>query len=52
VVAYSKIELCTPIWLNHDNGDGEVVDISVVDTYSGVEVYTSIFLICKVIFEK
>jgi hypothetical protein len=33
-----------PIWLNHDYGDGGVVDISAVDAYSGVEVCTSIFL--------
>jgi hypothetical protein len=26
------------IWLNHDHGDGGVVDISAVDAYSGVEV--------------
>jgi hypothetical protein len=32
------MELCTPIWLNHDYGDGGVVDISVVDAHSGVEV--------------
>jgi hypothetical protein len=38
------MELCTPIWLNHDYGDGGVVDISVVDTYSGVEVCTPLFL--------
>jgi hypothetical protein len=31
VDAYSVLELCTPIWLNHDYGDGEVVDILVVD---------------------
>jgi hypothetical protein len=47
VVAYSKMELCTPIWLNHDHGDGGVLDILVVDAYSGVEVYTLIFLIHK-----
>jgi hypothetical protein len=28
-----------PIKLNLDYGDGGVVDISAVDTYSGVEVY-------------
>jgi hypothetical protein len=32
VDAYSEMELCMPIWLKHDYGDGEVVDISVVDT--------------------
>jgi hypothetical protein len=47
VDAYSKMELCTPIWLNHDHGDGGVVDISAVDAYSRVEVYTLIFLIHK-----
>jgi hypothetical protein len=38
------MELCTPIWLNHDYGDGGVVYILAVDTYSGVEVCTPIFL--------
>jgi hypothetical protein len=33
-----------PIWLNHDCGDGRVVDISVVDAYSEVEKCTLIFL--------
>jgi hypothetical protein len=47
VGAYSEIELYTPIWLNHDHGDVGVVDISVVDVYSGVEVCTLIFLIHK-----
>jgi hypothetical protein len=47
VDAYSGMELCTPIWLNHDYGDGGVVDISAVDEYSGVEVCTPIFLIRK-----
>jgi hypothetical protein len=47
VDAYSRMELCTPIWLNHDHGDGGVLDISVVDAYSGVEVCTMIFLIHK-----
>jgi hypothetical protein len=27
VDAYFRMELCTPIWLNHDYGDGGVVDI-------------------------
>jgi hypothetical protein len=31
-------------WLNHDYGDGGVVDILVVDAYSGAEVCMSIFL--------
>jgi hypothetical protein len=31
-------------WLNHDYGDGGVVDILVVDAYSRVEVCTPIFL--------
>jgi hypothetical protein len=44
VDAYSRMELCTPTWLNHDYGDGRVVDILVVDAYSGVEVCTPIFL--------
>jgi hypothetical protein len=44
VDAYSGIELCTPIWLNHDYGDGRDEDISAVDAYSGVEVCTPIFL--------
>jgi hypothetical protein len=30
VDAYSGMELCMPIWLNHDYGDGGVVDILVV----------------------
>jgi hypothetical protein len=46
------MELCTPIWLNHDHGDGEVVDISAVDAYSGVEVCTLIFLIRKSFLKK
>jgi hypothetical protein len=33
-----------PIRLNHDYGDGGVVDISMVDSYSTVEVCTPIFL--------
>jgi hypothetical protein len=41
---YSRMVLCTPIWLNHDYGDGGVVDILAVDAYSGVEVCTPIFL--------
>jgi hypothetical protein len=36
VDTYSGMELFTPIWLNHDYGDGGVVDISVVDAYYGV----------------
>jgi hypothetical protein len=31
-------------WLNHDYGDGGVVDILVVDAYSRVELCTPIFL--------
>jgi hypothetical protein len=38
VDTYSEMELCIPIWLNHDLGDGGVVDILAVDAYSGVEV--------------
>jgi hypothetical protein len=44
VDAYSGIELCTPTWLNHDYGDGGVVDILMVDAYSEVEVCMPIFL--------
>jgi hypothetical protein len=44
VDAYSGMELCMPIWLNDDYGDGRAVDISAVDAYSGVEVCTLIFL--------
>jgi hypothetical protein len=44
VDVYSRMELCTPTWLYHDYGDGELVDILVVDAYSGVEVCSSIFL--------
>jgi hypothetical protein len=44
VDAYSGMELCTPIWLNHDHGDGGVVNILTVDAYFGVEVCTPIFL--------
>jgi hypothetical protein len=44
VDAYSGMELCMPTWLNHDYGDGGVVDILAVDVYSGVEVCTPIFL--------
>jgi hypothetical protein len=44
VDTYSRMELCTPTWLNHDYGDGRVVDILAVDAYSGVELCTPIFL--------
>jgi hypothetical protein len=44
VDAYFRMELCVPVWLNHDYRDGGVVDILVVDAYSGVEVCTLIFL--------
>jgi hypothetical protein len=44
VDAYSRMELCIPTWLNHDYGDGGVVDILAVDAYSGVELCTLIFL--------
>jgi hypothetical protein len=43
VDAYSRMELCMPIWLNLDYGDEGVVNISAVDAYSRVEVYTPIF---------
>jgi hypothetical protein len=42
--AYSGVELSTPTWLNHDYGDGEVVDILAVDAYSGMDVCTPIFM--------
>jgi hypothetical protein len=41
---YSKMELCTPIWLNHDHRDGGVVDISAVHAYFGVEACMLIFM--------
>jgi hypothetical protein len=44
VDAYSEMELCTPIYLNHDYGDVGVDDISTVDTYSRVEVCMPLFL--------
>jgi hypothetical protein len=44
VDAYSTIELCTPIQLNHDYGDMGVMDILAVDAYSRVELCTPIFL--------
>jgi hypothetical protein len=44
VDAYSKMEFCMPMWLNHDYADEEVVDILAVDAYSRVEVCTLIFL--------
>jgi hypothetical protein len=47
VDTYSKMELCMPIWLNHDQEDGGVVNISAVDVYFGVEVCTPKFLIHK-----
>jgi hypothetical protein len=31
-------------WLNHDYGNGGVVDISVVDAYSGMELCTPMLL--------
>jgi hypothetical protein len=36
VDAHSGMELCIPVWLNHDYGDGGVMDISVVDAYPKV----------------
>jgi hypothetical protein len=47
VDAYSRMELCTIMWLNYDHEDGGVVGILVVDAYSGVDVCMSIFLIRK-----
>jgi hypothetical protein len=44
VDAYSGVELCMSTWLNHDYGDGGVVDILTVDAYSSVELYMPIFL--------
>jgi hypothetical protein len=44
VDTYSEVELYTPTWLNHDYGDGGVVDILVVDAYSGVDVCTPILM--------
>jgi hypothetical protein len=44
VDAYFGMELCTPTWLNHDYGDGGVLDILAVDAYSRVEVCMPIFL--------
>jgi hypothetical protein len=44
VDAYSVMQLCTLIWLNHDYGDERIMDIWMVDAYSGVEVGTQIFL--------
>jgi hypothetical protein len=44
VDAYFGIELCTPTWLNHDYGDGRVVDILAVNAYSRAKVCTPIFL--------
>jgi hypothetical protein len=44
VDANSGVELCTPTWLNHNYGDGGVVDTLAVDAYSGVDVCTPIFV--------
>jgi hypothetical protein len=33
-----------PIRLNHDYGDGEVVDLLAVDAYSRVDVCTTMFM--------
>jgi hypothetical protein len=44
VDVYSRMELCTTTWLNHDYGDGGVVYILAMDAYSGVEVCMPIFL--------
>ncbi len=44
VDAYSRIELCTPTWLNHDYRDVGVMDILAVDAYSGMDVCTPIFM--------
>jgi hypothetical protein len=44
VDAYSGMELCTPTWLNHDYGDGGVVDILAMDAYYEVDICTLIFM--------
>jgi hypothetical protein len=44
VDAYSRVQLCTPTWLNHDYGDGGVVDRLAVDAYSKMDVWTPIFI--------
>jgi hypothetical protein len=44
VDTYSRVELCMLTWLNHDYGDGGVVDILTVDAYSGVGLCMPIFL--------
>jgi hypothetical protein len=44
VDAYSGVELCTPTWLNHDYGDGGVLDILAVDAYSEMDVCTPILM--------
>jgi hypothetical protein len=44
VDVYSGVELCAPTWLNHDYGDGGVVDILAMDAYSGVVLCMPIFL--------
>jgi hypothetical protein len=47
VDAYSGMELCMPTWLNHDYGDGGVVDILVVDAYPGVDVCTQLIWVAN-----
>jgi hypothetical protein len=42
--AYSGMELWTPTRLNHDYGDGGVMDILAVDAYFGVDVCTTMFM--------
>jgi hypothetical protein len=44
VDANSEMGLCTPTWLNHDYGDGGVVDVLTMDAYSGVEICMPILL--------
>jgi hypothetical protein len=44
VDAYSGMELCTSTWLNHDYGDGGVVDILAMDAYYEVDICTLIFM--------
>jgi hypothetical protein len=43
VDAYYEMGIYTPTWLNHDYGDGRVVDILAVDVYSRLEVCMPIF---------
>jgi hypothetical protein len=44
---YFRMELCTPTSLNHDYGDGGVMDILPVDAYSVVELCTPIIFLSE-----